>query len=258
MELVPTFLQSAVSSYSAKSALFTVGVADRGVFFDCTGSFTISLTAAATLGTGFSFWVRNVSGSQIIDPNVNETINGGGVFTYTVSNPGDVVLVVCSSATSWVISQTQLPSAVAITGGTINGVTISGVVTQASTAEIAAETTVTKYVSPERIRNAPSTQKAWVCFTSTGTVTILGSYNTTSVTDNGVGDFTHNFTTALANTNYAVGGCTTVNGNGQAIIIEAVSGTARTVSVSRFQVINSNNGAGIDASYISYHVLGTA
>ena len=46
--------------------------------------------------------------------------------------------------------------------------------------------------------------KAWVNFNGTGTVAINGSYNVTSVTDNGTGNYTVNFTNALADANYAV------------------------------------------------------
>ena len=46
--------------------------------------------------------------------------------------------------------------------------------------------------------------RAWVNFNGTGTVAIRGSGNVTSITDNGVGDFTANFTTAMPDINYAV------------------------------------------------------
>jgi len=46
--------------------------------------------------------------------------------------------------------------------------------------------------------------KAWVNFDGSGTVSIRGSYNVSSLTDNGAGDYTVAFTTAMANTNYAV------------------------------------------------------
>ena len=46
--------------------------------------------------------------------------------------------------------------------------------------------------------------KAWVNFNGTGTVAIRASYNVSSITDNGVGNYTVNFTTAMADTNYAV------------------------------------------------------
>ena len=46
--------------------------------------------------------------------------------------------------------------------------------------------------------------KAWVNFNGTGTVAIRASFNVTSITDNGTGNYTVNFTTALDNANYAV------------------------------------------------------
>lgn len=45
---------------------------------------------------------------------------------------------------------------------------------------------------------------AWVNFNGTGTVAIRDSYNVASVTDNGTGDYTLNFTTPYSNANYAV------------------------------------------------------
>lgn len=48
--------------------------------------------------------------------------------------------------------------------------------------------------------------RAWVNFNGTGTVAIRASGNVTSITDNGVGDYTVNFTTAMPDANYAVTG----------------------------------------------------
>jgi hypothetical protein len=45
--------------------------------------------------------------------------------------------------------------------------------------------------------------RAWVNFNGTGTVAIRGSGNVSSITDNGTGDYTVNFTTAMSDTNYA-------------------------------------------------------
>jgi hypothetical protein len=45
--------------------------------------------------------------------------------------------------------------------------------------------------------------KAWVNFNGTGTVTIRAALNVSSLTDNGVGDYTVNFTTAIVDANYA-------------------------------------------------------
>lgn len=46
--------------------------------------------------------------------------------------------------------------------------------------------------------------RAWVNFNGTGTVAIRAAYNVTSITDNGTGYYTVNFTTALPDANYAV------------------------------------------------------
>ena len=54
--------------------------------------------------------------------------------------------------------------------------------------------------------------KAWVNFNGTGTVAIRGSYNVSSITDNAVGDYTVNFTTAMADANYSAVGATTNGG----------------------------------------------
>jgi hypothetical protein len=44
--------------------------------------------------------------------------------------------------------------------------------------------------------------KAWVNFNGTGTVAIRASFNVTSITDNGTGDYTVNFTNALEDANF--------------------------------------------------------
>lgn len=46
--------------------------------------------------------------------------------------------------------------------------------------------------------------KAWVNFNGTGTVAIRASYNVSSITDNGTGDFTINFTNAMVDANYSI------------------------------------------------------
>lgn len=48
--------------------------------------------------------------------------------------------------------------------------------------------------------------RAWVNFNGTGTVAIRASGNVSSITDNGVGSYTVNFTTAMPDANYAAAG----------------------------------------------------
>jgi len=54
--------------------------------------------------------------------------------------------------------------------------------------------------------------RAWVNFNGTGTVAIRASGNVSSITDNGTGNYTVNFTTALPDTNYSLIGTTGDNG----------------------------------------------
>jgi hypothetical protein len=53
---------------------------------------------------------------------------------------------------------------------------------------------------------ANNTAKAWVQFEATGALSMRDSFNVTSVTDNGLGDFTVNFTNAIGNATYAWSG----------------------------------------------------
>jgi hypothetical protein len=48
--------------------------------------------------------------------------------------------------------------------------------------------------------------KAWVNFNGTGTVAIRAAFNVSSITDNGTGDYTVNFTTAMPDVNYSAAG----------------------------------------------------
>jgi hypothetical protein len=78
----------------------------------------------------------------------------------------------------------------------------------------------------------PEYLKAWVNFNGTGTVAIRASFNVSSVTDNGTGDYTINFTNALSDTNYAgVFGC---DDNGNTTTMNYRNGVTKTTTA--FQV----------------------
>ena len=53
--------------------------------------------------------------------------------------------------------------------------------------------------------------RAWVNFNGTGTVAIRASGNVSSITDNGPGDYTVNFTTSMSDVNYGI--CASIKGN---------------------------------------------
>lgn len=79
--------------------------------------------------------------------------------------------------------------------------------------------------------------KALVNFNGTGTVAIRSSYNVTSVTDNGTGNYTVNFTTAFADTTYLAAH----NGGTVGQTASSRTGTSNTVSAYTF---TTNDSAG--------------
>lgn len=100
-------------------------------------------------------------------------------------------------------------------------------------------TSFSKAASPQWV-NGANNIKAWVNFNGTGTVAIRASKNVSSITDNGTGDYTINFTTPLANTNFAViGNAKTTASDTSAIYLTESSQTARTTSAVRVRTINS-------------------
>ena len=90
--------------------------------------------------------------------------------------------------------------------------TVKGIVELATAAEVITGTDTARAVTPASMKaglnasgNAPIYAcRAWVNFNGTGTVSILASGNVSSITDNAVGDYTVNLTTALPDANYAV------------------------------------------------------
>lgn len=78
------------------------------------------------------------------------------------------------------------------------------------TAEVAtqanqrAASSIATVVTPGRQQFHPSAAKAWCISDGAATPGVLASYNISSLTDNGVGDTTFNFATAMLSANYAV------------------------------------------------------
>jgi hypothetical protein len=96
--------------------------------------------------------------------------------------------------------------------------------------------------------------KAWVNFNGTGTVAIRDSYNVSSITDNGTGSYSINFTTSLSNANYSVSGMCEESGTGYAHLFIDRTYAISTSSV-HIQSIKENDSY-YDATYVMAHVLG--
>lgn len=92
--------------------------------------------------------------------------------------------------------------------------------------------------------------KAWVNFNGTGTVAIRGSYNVSSITDNGTGYYTVNLTTAVVDTNGALlaGKANQVTNAGNA------TGVAWQSTVA-FDIVNYEGGLIVDGAFLYFAVF---
>jgi hypothetical protein len=88
--------------------------------------------------------------------------------------------------------------------GTVTGISAGGLPDDCiTTDDIAANAVTAAKLGADQ---ASGLAKAFVNFNGTGTVAIRASFNVSSITDNGTGDYTVNFTTAMTDTNYSVSG----------------------------------------------------
>lgn len=94
--------------------------------------------------------------------------------------------------------------------------------------------------------------RAWVNFNGTGTVAIRASGNVSSITDNGTGDYTVNFTTAMPDANYgwAVGGSATTS----VVVAVRADLSVPTTSALRLTSYNASFAAN-DAAYLNVAIF---
>lgn len=96
---------------------------------------------------------------------------------------------------------------------------------------------------------------AWIVFNGTGTPSITASSsNISSITDNGVGDYTVNFSPSLPDANYALAGLGSGNAYKDVVVIHAASEgappTTKTASACRL-VVGRTEGTNTDSNIVS-------
>ena len=96
--------------------------------------------------------------------------------------------------------------------------------------------------------------RAWVNFNGTGTVAIRASGNVSSITDNGAGDYTVNFTTAMPDANYSIGYMTDEAAGGVPVTY-LNGGVARTASSFRMYVYSLGSAAFRDPTTVVINVF---
>jgi len=108
------------------------------------------------------------------------------------------------------------------------------------------------------VAGLPSYQcRAWVNFNGTGTVAIRASGNVSSITDNGTGDYTVNFTNAMPDTNYST---LVSNGNdGVADLVNlnyTAAGTEVVPTTTAIRLVSQQTGTGArDQKYMNVAIF---
>jgi len=137
---------------------------------------------------------------------------------------------------------------IAINGsGTITGISVGGIPDGTVDTDVLAANAVTY----AKIGTTEQGQlcKAWVNFNGTSTVAIRASYNVSSITDNGTGDYTVNFTTAMPDANYSFAGMAQYDTTGGGDRRIGVSRTASAIASGSAR-INTLDGSGSNADFL--------
>jgi hypothetical protein len=181
-------------------------------------------TATGNLKMGNNRVTGLADGIASTDAATVNQIPSGALFLLKASNLSDVanattargnLTAAKSGANSDITSLTGLTTPLTVAQGGIGAATLT-----ANNVLLGNGTSAPQVVAPSTSGNvltsdgttwtsasAPTNYvKAWVNFNGTGTVAIRASYNVSSITDEGTGQYTINFTNALADTNYSTVG----------------------------------------------------
>ena len=201
------------------------------------------------LTTGFSYTFATGITTLIAQP-------AGTLATGTITMPG-------SPADGMVVTITTTQEITALTISGNSGQSIGGTQTTQLPANSALsfvyrQSNTTWYrTTPAALGNVGTAPvyaaRAWVNFNGTGTVAIRASGNVSSITDNGTGDYTVNFTTAMPDVNYSVAGFSSSSAG--ATVRGIFTNTTTAPSTTTLRVQNSNFTAAEDPIYASVNVF---
>jgi len=194
------------------------------------------------LTTGFSYTFALGTQTLIANP-------AGTLATGTITMPASPVdgMVITFSSTKEI-------STLTVSGNTGQSITGASGVLPANTAMSFVYRSANTTWYPMTVSPNGTLCRAWVNFNGTGTVAIRASFNVSSITDNGTGDYTVNFTTALPDANYAaVHPTTLLDGSGITLTVANYARTPNsqvlpTTTAYRFSTMNTS-GTAQDLAY---------
>jgi hypothetical protein len=269
------------STSGSTGSIFTAGGVGitKSLFVGGTATFSATpifsaLTASSAVATDASKALVSVTntgtGNNVLATNptlATPNITSGLTLTSAAGTSGQVLTSAGSGfAPTWTTPSTasgtvtSVATGTGLTGGPITTTgTIaidSTVATLTGTQTLTNKTLTTPNIDSAQVATVSGTTplymaRAWVNFNGTGTVAIRGSGNVSSITDNGTGDYTVNFTTAMSNANYA-----------PALAIQrqtsGVAGSSRNVTAtsSAYRLLTTDGSSvALDVEYIGVTIL---
>jgi hypothetical protein len=242
------------------SATTTDLSAATGDFVDITGTTTI--TGLGTVAAGREMVLR-FTGALTFTHNATSLILPGAANITTAN--GDVAIMRSLGSGNWKCTVYTKASGVAVvaaasgvtsvatsglaTGGTI---TSTGTITVTAAVQADQETSTSNAVAvtPGVQQYHPSAAKGWIKFTAGASTTV--SYNVTSLTDNGTGDFTVNWNVDFSTANFVPVGILDTNTGSTAAgrfmkMSTCAAGTSRVLMSGIGEALTENS---IDGAYV--------
>ena len=190
----------ATTATAAGTTTLTVTSANQQ-FFTGTTTQTVVLPVTSTLALGMGYLIANNSTGIV-------TVQSSGANTITTINAGTSALFTCiltsgTTAASWDYEFTGFNA----TTGT--GSVVRSTSPTITTATLTSPTLTTPTINSAQVPTVSGTAplylcRAWANIDGVGTVTLRGSGNVSSVSDNGTGAYTVNIDTNITDANYAV------------------------------------------------------
>jgi hypothetical protein len=228
---------------------FGTGVATAlGVNTGSSGAFVVN---GGVLGTPSSGTVTNLTGTASI--NINGTVGA------TTASTGAFTTLSATGVTT-VQAGTAAAPAITTSGDTNTGIFFPAADTIAF-AEGGAE--VMRLDSSSNLKfnsgyGSVATAygcRAWVNFNGTGTVAIRASGNVSSITDNGAGDYTVNFTTAMPDANISVAGSAKESDSGTTDTVFKIVEVASNPSASSVRVMTGGASSAWDSTVVMVSIF---
>lgn len=191
-------LGKAIAGYVANGTFYTDSGAADAYVLTVIGS--KQRPTAYTNGLEAEFIIGNTNtGSSTINVAGLGAVDIAGTGAAGTLTTGDIVRLLFNLATGDfdIVNNTGAVSANA-------SETVKGIVELATQAETDTGADDLRAITPLKLGNAITTVKAWANFNGTGTVAIRSDFNVSSITDNGVGNYTPNFGSPLSDTDYCV------------------------------------------------------